>query len=241
MTVRIALWSGPRNISTALMYAFAQRADTQVVDEPLYAHYLSSTEAHTYHPGAQEVLADQENDGEKVIRELFLAPCAQPVLFLKNMTHHLVDLDWRFLSQMTNVLLTRHPRDMLASYVKQIEHPQLKDTGYAAHLELLTHLEGLGQTPPILDSVEVLKNPRSVLTQLCAAIGLPFDERMLSWEAGARPEDGVWAPHWYHNVHRSTSFKPYRPKENPLPAHLEPLLAECLPYYEQLAAQALRA
>ena len=230
MTIRICVWSGPRNISTALMYAFAQRTDTTVVDEPLYAHYLANTPASEYHPGAEEVLATMEQDGAAVVRDIVLGPCDTPILFCKMMIHHLRHLDWSFMEKTVNVLLTRHPREMLPSYAKQVPNPGLHDTGYPEHLEVLEFLQKLGQTPPVLDSRLVLENPRGVLTQLCAQIGIQFDEKMLCWEPGARPEDGSWARYWYDSVHKSTGFQPYRPKTAPFPSHLEPLLAESLPY-----------
>jgi hypothetical protein len=238
---RICLWSGPRNISTALMYSFAQRPDTAVVDEPLYAHYLVNTPARAYHPGAEEVIATMENEGQRVVDEVIFGDYpGKSAVFFKHMTHHLVELDWSFMQETVNVLLTRNPRDMLISYAKNVENPSLVDTGYAQHLELLDYLRGLGQDPAVLESRQVLENPRGVLQKLCEHIGLSFDERMLRWEAGARPEDGCWAQYWYDSVHRSTGFQPYRAKTEPFPAHLEPLLAECQPYYEELAAQAIR-
>jgi hypothetical protein len=240
-TVRIALWSGPRNISTALMYAFAQRADTTVVDEPLYAHYLASTDAHTYHPGAAEVLASQDRDWRKVVQQVWLGPYDTPMVFFKSMTHHLVNLEWDFLLTLSNVILTRDPRDMLPSYARQVSQPTLQDTGYAAHLRLLEYLEQHDQTPPILDAQMVLQQPRSVLRQLCEQLAIPFDEAMLQWDAGPRPEDGVWAKYWYASVHRSTGFQPYTPQTTPFPAHLQPLLEACQPLYARLLARALRA
>ena len=238
--LRINVWSGPRNISTALMYCFAQRADTRVVDEPLYAHYLSHSSAHEYHPGADEVLRSQDNDGEAVVRDVILGPCDRPVLFLKQMTHHLIELNLDFLTETTNVILTRDPTDMLPSYQQQVATPTLTDTGYPQHHELLTHLHAMGQKPVILDSRETLRKPRAVLRQLCDHMGLDFDEGMLQWAAGPRPEDGVWARHWYASVHRSTGFAAYRPKSEPFPEKLQSLLEQCRPLYEQLAAEALR-
>ncbi len=238
---RICLWSGPRNISTALMYSFGQRLDTAVFDEPFYAHYLTQSNAHTYHPGAAEVIATQENDGQKVIADLILGEHEQPILFFKQMTHHLVELDWSFMKETVNVILTRNPAEMLPSYAKQVQHPTLHDVGYAQHIELLHYLRALGQNPPILDSTETLKNPRHVLSQLCAQINIPFDEKMLSWPAGARPEDGSWAQYWYASVHQSTGFLPYMPKTTPFPEELRPLLAQCQPYYKELASQTIKA
>ena len=238
--IRINVWSGPRNISTALMYSFAQRPDTRVVDEPLYAHYLARTPARHYHPDAEVVLAAQDNDGEAVVERIILGPCDRAVLVCKQMTHHLVDLDLGFLRQTVNVILTRDPVDMLPSYAQNVAAPSLRDVGYAQHMELLNQLQHLGQDPPILDSRATLEDPEGVLKQLCRHVGIDFDGRMLSWPAGPRPVDGVWAPHWYANVHASTGFAAYRPKMEPFPERLRPLLEACRPFYEQLSARAIR-
>ncbi len=237
-TLRICLWSGPRNVSTALMYSFAQRPDTRVVDEPLYAYYLRLSGAG--HPGREEVLAAQENDGDTVVREVILGPCDRPVLFMKQMAHHFPGLDRGFVDRVRHVLLIRDPADVLRSLVHQLPHPHLADTGMAVQLELFQRLAEQGREPPVLDARQLQNDPESVLSQLCARLGLPFDEAMLRWPAAARPEDGVWAPHWYHNVHRSTCFLPYRPKTEPVPEHLEPVLAECRPIYRELVGHALR-
>ncbi len=239
MVERICLWSGPRNVSTALMYSFAQRGDTSVVDEPLYGHYLRVTGAQ--HPGRDEVLEALDSNGERVIRKVVLGPSPRPVLFMKQMAHHLIELDRGFLKKTVNALLIRDPREVLASLVHQIPNPTLLDTGTAMQSELLDELENLGQTPPVIDSRELLLNPRKVLGQMCEMSGLDFDPAMLSWRAGPRSEDGIWARHWYSNVHRSTTFQPYRPKTKPLAKHLLPLLDECRPHYDRLFRRAIRA
>jgi hypothetical protein len=234
-TLRINLWSGPRNVSTALMYSFAQRADTRVVDEPLYAHYL-------FHVAdAPEVMATMNSDGEAVVRELILGPCDRPVLFLKQMAHHLVELNRDFLAATVNVLLIRDPLQMLPSLAQNLQMPVLRDTGLAMQAALYQQLLDLGQQPPVLESKQLLLNPRRVLSELCRQIGIPFTDRMLHWPAGARPEDGSWAKYWYHSVHKSTGFEPYRAKNEPFPPRLLRLLAECQPYYELLAEKAIRA
>ncbi|HEX4953771.1 MAG TPA: sulfotransferase family protein [Thermoanaerobaculia bacterium] len=238
MTVlRIHLWSGPRNVSTALMYSFAQRPDTRVVDEPLYGHYLRVSGAN--HPGAREVMAAMDTDGERIVREVLLGPVDKPIVFFKQMAHHLVELDRGFLAQGANVLLIRDPREMLPSLVNQIPSPTLRDTGLAVQTELFDQLVALGQDPPILEARRLLMDPPTVLAKLCERLSIPFYESMLSWPAGARPEDGVWAPHWYHNVHRSNGFEPYRPKSEPFPERLLPLLEESRPHFERLAALAI--
>lgn len=236
--LRINVWSGPRNVSTALMYSFAQRSDTRVVDEPLYAHYLRVSGAP--HPGRETVLASQEQDGEKVVREVILGPSDRPVVFFKQMAHHLLGLDRAFLAHTANVILTRDPVEMLPSLRENIARPKLTDTGYAVQTQLFERLRALGQDPPVLDAREVLLAPRKVLSELCRRLGIPFEESMLSWKPGARPEDGVWAPHWYTSVHRSSGFEPYRPKAAPFPEELAELLAECRPHYDALARVAVR-
>lgn len=240
MTTRICLWSGPRNISTALMYSFAQRQDTSVFDEPLYGHYLSRSPARRYHPGAQQIIDAMETDSDQVVNSM-LGDTSSPVLFFKHMTHHLIELDWSFLRDTVNVILTRDPVDMLPSYAKNVAQPTIDDVGYARHIELLDYLRSIGQSPPVLDSRQVLLNPEGVLRALCDEIGIDFDSDMLSWEAGPRPEDGVWAPYWYANVHKSTGFAQYKPKTDPFPPHLQPLLAECQPHYAQLHQLAIQA
>jgi hypothetical protein len=237
--LRINLWSGPRNVSTAVMYSFRQRSDTRVVDEPLYAHYLRVSGGD--HPGRENVLAAMENDGERVVREVVLGPCDRPMLFLKQMAHHLVELDRGFLRETVNLILTRDPVQMLPSLIHQLPNPRIHDTGLAMQSELLRQLHEIGQDPPVLDSRELLLDPEGVLSTLCERIGIAFERGMLSWPAGAKPEDGVWAPHWYQNVQRSTGFMAYSEKSEPFPESVKPLLEECRPHYEFLLSRAIRA
>ena len=230
--LKLSMWSGPRNVSTALMYSFRQRSDTIVVDEPLYGHYLRVTGAD--HPGDKEVMAHMDCDGERVVREVILGPCERPVHFFKNMAHHLVELDRGFLSRITNALLIRDPEEMLPSLAKQLPNPTLRDTGLVQQAEILDVILQGNEEPVVLDARELLINPQEVLEQACQKLGIPFEEGMLSWPAGPKPEDGVWARYWYENVHSSTTFARYRPKANPFPEKLKPLLEECLPLYERL-------
>ena len=237
---RISVWSGPRNISTALMYSFAQRADTQVFDEPLYAHYLSSIADRPEHPGEQKILDAQENDGRRVVENTLMADHGPQVLFFKNMAHHLVDLDWSFLDGMTNVLLTRPPRDMLHSYSKTIPDFGLADTGYDKLKQLADEIVAKGQEPVVIDSKRLLESPESILPKLCDRVGIEFEDSMLSWEAGPKNDEGVWAPHWYHNAHRSTGFVDYKPKTEEFPKRLQPLLDECQELYDDLMPFAIQ-
>ncbi len=242
-TKRICLWSGPRNVSTALMYAFAQRSDTEIIDEPLYAHYLytkyGAQAFKSTHPGTAEVMASMSTDGAQVIEQVILGACEKPVLFMKQMAHHLLNIDLSFLQHTHNVLLIRDPREMLPSLAKVIGTPTLADTGLKTQYDLLNDLRAAGQTLPILDARLLLENPSNVLSQLCERLELQFERSMLSWEIGGNPADGVWAPYWYQNVHRSTGFAPYRPKSEPFPTELEAVLEVCVEYYKDLRKEAI--
>ena len=235
---RISLWSGPRNISTALMYSFAQRTDTNVYDEPLYAYYLSNSHAANYHPAAVDIKSTMEQSGEKVVENM-LTDTSKPVLFFKNMTHHLLNLDRVFMKEMVNVILTRDPREMLPSFAKVIPNPTMEDVGYKMHIDLIDYFEDQNIEYVVLDAKKVLLNPESVLRQLCDIIKIPFNDCMLKWQPQQRPEDGVWAKYWYANVHKSSGFMAYEPKIEAFPKLLEPLLNQCLPYYEKLQKKAL--
>jgi hypothetical protein len=234
----ICLWSGPRNVSTALMYSFAQRSDTKVIDEPLYGHFLRVSGAN--HPGRGEVLANVDTDGSAVMRRLLGEPGDREVLFMKQMAHHLVNINQDFLLQATNVFLIRDPKEMLPSLTTQLPHARLADTGLATQWQLFEQLSVAGQSPAVLDSRELLLDPAGVLRQLCNHLQIPFTADMLSWEAGARPEDGIWAQHWYHAVHKSTGFSQYAPKHD-FPKSLDALLAECEPWYQKLFTHAIRS
>ncbi len=231
---RTCLWSGPRNISTALMYSFAQRSDSKVFDEPLYAHYLNNhPEAHSYHPGSEDILSTMEKNGDKVI-EAMLNNTEKPVLFYKHMIHHLLDLNREFMKHTINIILTRNPKEMLPSFDRVIENPSIDDVGYALHLELLNYFKTHQISFTVLDSKKVLLNPEETLRKLCDFVEIPFDRNMLSWKPQQRKEDGVWSKYWYESVHQSSGFIPYKLKTQVFPEHLNSLLKECLPYYEEL-------
>ena len=223
------------------MYAFAQRPDTKVVDEPLYAHYLSHADNVPDHPATNAILDSQENNGETVVKEVLLAPYSAPVVVFKQMTHHLIQLDQAFLGQMKNVLLIRDPRRIIASFAKVIPNPQMRDIGVKMQWELVQYLDQHQGVSAVIDTKALLMNPRIILEKLCENLEIPFYEEMLTWEAGARPEDGVWAPYWYANVHKSTGFQPYVAKEVILSPDLEGLATECQTFYERLLARAIKA
>jgi len=234
----VCLWSGPRNVSTALMYSFAQRPDTTVVDEPLYGHFLRVTG--TAHPGREEVMAAVDCDGDRVMRDLLAERPDNPeVLFMKQMAHHLIEVDRGFLSKTENVFLIRDPEQMLPSLTIQLPEAGLADTGLKMQWELYEELLAAGQVPAIIDSRELLLDPPGVLTALCDHLGIPYTDKMLQWEAGPRKEDGIWAPHWYHAVHKSTGFSSYKHKSG-FPERLRPLLEQCAPWYDKLLNNTIR-
>lgn len=235
---RLNLISSPRNISTALMYSFAQRADTAVVDEPFYAYYLSIRKVD--HPGRNEIIGSQPTDPGEVVRNL-LEWEEKPVLFIKNMAHHLIDIDPLFYNEVTNILLIRNPRQLIASFAQVIPEPTLYDIGVQKQFDLFKEISKSGTAPVVLDSGELMKDPRTVLTAFCATVDIPFEERMLGWEPGPRPEDGVWARHWYANVHRSSGFQVQQTSKRPLPEHLIPLAEEALPLYQALYDHSIKA
>lgn len=233
--VRIAMWSGPRNISTALMRSFGSRPDTAVCDEPLYAHYLSVRDVP--HPGRDEIVARCETDWRKVAAFLTgPVPDGKSVFYQKHMAHHLVpEVGREWLADLTHAFLVRDPREMLLSLAKVTPHPEALDTGLPQQLELLRELEArTGRTPPVIDARDVLVNPSGVLAGLCAALELEFTPAMLAWEPGLRPTDGIWAKHWYGDVARSTGFERRHPRPAELPAALARVHAECLGPYRAL-------
>ena len=242
--LRIAVWSGPRNVSTAMMRSFGNRGDTAVVDEPFYAHWLEVSGAD--HPLRDEVLASQSTDWRVVAAQLSgPAPGGKPVFYQKHMAHHLtagVDTAWT--RACTNVFLIRAPEDVLASYAARRSEVTLADIGVVQQAELFDReADRLGHAPPVIDGRDVQARPRETLTALCAAVGVRFEEAMLAWAPGPRPEDGVWAPAWYESVWRSTGFQPPRPPAliGDLSPPLRRIAEAARPYYDRLAAERLRA
>jgi len=235
------MWSGPRNISTTLMRAFGARPDTFVCDEPFYAHYLLRTG--TPHPGRDEVIAAHDTDWRRVARWLTgPVPQGKRIFYQKHMAKHLLPgMGGPWLDELTHAFLIREPAAMLASFDRVVPQPTLADTGLPEQLELFERVaDRSGRAPPVIDSRDVLADPPGVLARLCAALGIPYADQMLSWPAGRRATDGAWAPHWYAAVEASTGFAPPRSAVEPLPPGLEQVLHECQPYYERLAAHRLK-
>ena len=233
----ICLWSCPRNVSTALMYSFAQRDDTEVFDEVLYAHYLFESKAD--HPGREKVLALQDNDGNKVIESIILKNRSK-ISFHKLMTHFLINLNTNFLKKVQNIIFIRNPEEIIYSYNKVISNPTMEDIGVKKQYELYHNLIKMGQTPIVLDSKYLLQNPQKILKKLCLLLNIAFDKGMLQWKKGARKEDGIWANYWYTNVHNSTGFLPYTEKKIQLSGSNIALAKECNPYYEFLTAKSIQ-
>jgi hypothetical protein len=233
--MKIAMWSGPRNLSTAMMYAFAARGDCAVVDEPFYAAYLKATGVD--HPMRDAVIAAQNTDPMQVAATcLGPIPEGKGVYYQKHMTLHMIPaFDRSFLRGLTNVFLIRHPARVVASYARKRENPTLMDIGFVQQAELFDQVADMfGKTPTVIDSATIRDNPRAALSGLCAKLGIPFTDAMLTWPIGPKPYDGVWAPHWYGAVHRSTGFED---PEGPLPvldAAAQSLVDQALPYYQRL-------
>jgi Sulfotransferase domain len=239
--IRIAMWSGPRNISTAMMRAWGNRADAFVIDEPFYAYYLNATGK--AHPGADEVIASGETDSRKVIAQLTgRIPNAKQIFFQKQMAHHLLpEVDREWLGAVTNCFLIRDPREVIASYVKKREDPTLPDLGFVQQADIFDFVRAhANSVPPVVDAKAVLENPKRILRLLCEAVGVDFSESMLSWPPGLRETDGVWARHWYGEVAKTTSFQPYRPREVKIPVHLQEIHDRCRECYDRLCEYRLR-
>ncbi|MEM6707020.1 MAG: HAD family hydrolase [Acidobacteriota bacterium] len=238
--IKIASWSGPRNISTAMMRSWENRADACVCDEPLYAHYL--VENGLDHPGRAEILEHGETNAQKVIDWLTGPnPGEHRVFYQKHMAHHLIDdvpRDW--FEDLAHVFLIRDPVAMLLSLDKVVPDPTALDTGLPQQIDLFRKLKSRDSEPPVIDSRDVLEQPEAMLRALCAALDLPFDDAMLSWPAGPRDSDGIWAPHWYASVEQSTGFAPWVDRQQQLPKRLEAVHSEIAPLYEELHAARLR-
>ncbi len=240
--LRIAMWSGPRNISTAMMRSFENRPDCYVTDEPLYAYYLEASGAP--HPMREAVIASQPTDWRAVVAWLTgPVPDGSPIWYQKHMTHHLLpEVGREWMREVENCFLIRDPRAVLASYARKRETAvRVEDVGMPQQLEIFEYVSNLtGRVPPVIDAADVLRDPRGTLGLLCQRLGVAFREEMLAWPPGRRATDGVWAAHWYQAVERSTGFAPYRPETVDIPPGLAPLARACEEPYRALHACRLR-
>ncbi|TKZ15991.1 HAD family hydrolase [Shimia litoralis] len=237
--MKIAMWSGPRNLSTAMMYSFGNRTDCAVVDEPFYAAYLALSGLD--HPLRAEILTSQPQDPKTVAASLVgINPDDKSHYYQKHMTHHMipgVPRDW--MRDVVNVFLIRHPARVAASYAIKRENPSLEDLGFRQQSELYDLVESWGQTPIVIDSHDIRDNPKAMIEKLCNAIGLQFEDNMLSWPEGGHKDDGAWAPHWYGSVWNSSGFAG---AEGPLPTlskDLDAVVQQALPHYEKMQANKL--
>lgn len=235
--IYVNLISGPRNLSTALMYSFAQRDDTVVIDEPFYAYYLVTSGVD--HPGKDEVIRSQPIRQEDVINQIY-AIREKPVIFIKNMSHHIEVMDESFVHDLVNIFFIRDPRQIISSYAKVIAQPVMRDIGVEYQYTLYQRLRNVNLDPIVLDAQYLVEDPKATLTKLCERIGIPFQSSMLHWAPGAKPYDGVWAPFWYDNVHRSTGFEKQKTSERPLPVHLADLFQRASHLYEKLLPFSLK-
>ena len=236
---RLAMWSGPRNISTAMMYSFENRADCRAIDEPFYAHYLEQSGVD--HPGAQKVIDSYETDYQKITQMLSGdIPEGASIWYQKHMCHHIStghELDW--IQNLTNCFLIRDPREVLLSLSKITHEVSLWATGLPQQVMLFERASQY-EPPVILESKDILENPREILGMLCHGLNIPFSESMLSWKAGPRDCDGIWGEYWYDSVWSSTGFSPYSPRTGELPPRLESVLDEALPLYRELHSKRMR-
>jgi len=231
----IAMWSGPRNISTAMMYAFANRADCTVWDEPFYAHYLSATGIS--HPVGEEIIAAGETGYDAVVKMCLAKPdAATPVFYQKHMTHHMLrGQDWRWCLPLANVFLIRSPERVLASYSAKREDVTLADIGFERQLDLFNMVaDEHGQAPLVIDCEDVLASPADSLRTLCEKIGIRFEPAMLSWQPGPKPFDGVWAKHWYNAAWKSSGFADPKTDYPALSADLARIADLARPIYDKL-------
>lgn len=235
--MKIAMWSGPRNLSTAMMYAFASRDDCAVSDEPFYGAYLAATGID--HPMREEVMAAQPTDPMVVARHCVGPnPAGRPLWYQKHMTMHMIpEFDRGFMCQLTNVFLIRHPARVIASYARKRESPTLADIGFLQQAELFDQLaEDLGRAPLVISAEDIRANPSAALKRLCFALGIGFVPGMISWPKGPKPFDGVWAPHWYNAVHGSTGFEDPEGSLPDLSVAYERLAQQAMSSYEHLSA-----
>lgn len=241
MTIRIAMWSGPRNLSTAMMRSFGARPDTFVSDEPFYGCFLKSSGAD--HPMREEVVASMDCDLSSVMEALQSdPPDGSPVWYQKHMWHHMTGpIGYEDFAGFRHAFLIREPERMIASYLRKREAAAFEDFGLERQAEFFQReADRLCHAPPVIDANDVLSDPEGVLSKLCGALGIPWNPAMLSWAPGRRDTDGVWAAHWYNAVEQSTGFAPPETESIDLPPEAQKLAESCRPFYDRLAMHRLR-
>lgn len=235
MSKIICLWASPRNISTALMYSFAQRLNTKVIDEPFYAYYLTHIEPELNHPGKEEILASQHSNIHEVIEYIEEINKKKDIIFIKNMTHHLRGINLEFSKNWHHIILTREPKRTIASFSKVIKHPSMNDLGYQLQYDLAVYFKKSNLNFHLIDAENLTTDPIKELRSMCNSLNIDFDQKMLSWEKGGIKEDGVWAKYWYENVHNSEGFNlSLKRSKTEIENGLMPLLKECNYFYKEL-------
>lgn len=236
----INLISGPRNVSTALMYSFAQNKTITVLDEPFYGYYLANANLKVTHPGTKEILKSLPHSKKQVLAHIDRVSKQGNFVFIKGMAHHYLSKEPTHILPWNNVILIRHPEKLLASFSKVIKNPTLDDIGIKKAAELFTYLKSQGKTPLVIDSDQLLKNPEEYLQKICKTLDIPFTKEMLSWQKGGIQEDGVWAQYWYGNVHNSTGFAIQKKSRHMVPDSLQNVLDQALIHYTILKNHILK-
>lgn len=233
--IYIAMWSGPRNLSTALMRSFENRTDTTVIDEPFYAHFLKQTNLN--HPGRDEIISTQDSNWKSIVKKITgPIPQNKSIWYQKHMAqHNLEGCDISWIKNFHNCILIRDPKYVIPSYNKEYSLSDEKLLGYSQQLDLIQMLEvEEGATPPIFDAIDILKNPEQALKKICLISGISFSDKMLQWPRGKRKSDGIWAKYWYGNVENSSGFKPFQKKNTLIDKELIPLYDKCLEGYNSM-------
>jgi hypothetical protein len=235
------MWSGPRNLSTAMMRSFGSRTDTVVSDEPFYGAFLKTSGLD--HPMRDETIAAMDCDWTSVMASLRGPPPEdRPIWYQKHMWHHMAGpIGYDDFAGFTHAFLIREPERMIASYLRKREAAAFENFGMDRQTEFFEReADRLGHAPPVIDANDVLAAPEGVLSKLCAALGIVWDPAMLHWDPGRRATDGPWAPHWYGAVEKSTGFGSPETDTVQLPDDARRVADRCRPYYERLAEYRLR-
>ena len=232
--MRIACWSGPRNISTALMRSWSSRNDSFVSDEPFYAYYLK--EQQLKHPMYKEIIKYYPNTYDDVVTSLTSEiPNDKERWYQKHMAHHLIDLNnISWIKNFENCILIRHPKDVINSYIKKNTLNHVDELGYPQQYKIMRYLDSVGKNFIVIDSNILLNNPEKILSQWCSSMNLEFDISMLRWEKGNHPQDGIWWKHWYDNVITTTHFQKFSSNKYELNKKYKSIYDEALDYYNKL-------
>ena len=235
----VACWSGPRNISTALMRSWSSRKDTFVTDEPFYAYYLKETKLK--HPMHREIITKYSSNYNEIIKYLTnKIPDNRKIWYQKHMAHHLLDLNnIEWINNFKNCILLRHPKEVISSFSKKSKLSSVEELGYPQQYEIIRFLKKNNKSYTIIDSSELLKNPEKVLAAWCKKNNIKFDISMLKWEKGNHNNDGIWWESWYDNVIKTTGFQKYEKKDISIENKYDSIYNESMKYYNYLIEEKL--